>query len=76
MGFSSQEYWSGVPLPSPIAHPSGNFLIKSKKKFHLAGLFRHWLYHIKTRLALLNRKDKTVFYSLFLPGSLLVKVAR
>ena len=20
MGFSSQEYWSGVPLPSPIKH--------------------------------------------------------
>ena len=38
-------------------------------------MFRHWLYHIKTRLALLNRKDKTVFYCLFLPGSLLVKVA-
>ena len=21
MGFSRQEYWSGVPLPSPIVHP-------------------------------------------------------
>ena len=30
MGFSRQEYWSGVPLPSPIkALASGNNLPKS-----------------------------------------------
>ena len=26
MGFSRQEYWSGVPLPSPILFPSPNLL--------------------------------------------------
>ena len=27
MGFSRQEYWSGVPLPSPIYHSSGIYFI-------------------------------------------------
>ena len=28
MGFSRQEYWSGVPLPSPI-HSSKNYLLRA-----------------------------------------------
>ena len=31
MGFSRQEYWSGVPLPSPIIRQSKNFIKKTKK---------------------------------------------
>ena len=31
MGFSSQEYWSGVPLPSLISHPTDS-------NFHLTNL--------------------------------------
>ena len=27
MGFSRQEYWSGVPLPSPISGTPPNFLV-------------------------------------------------
>ena len=27
MGFSRQEYWSGVPLPSPISPPSGSEIV-------------------------------------------------
>ena len=29
MGFSRQEYWSGVPLPSPLLHTNTNFLKKA-----------------------------------------------
>jgi len=32
MGFSRQEYWSGVPLPSPEIHPKDIRNTKKKKK--------------------------------------------
>jgi len=33
MGFSRQEYWSGVPLPSLVSMSRGeNYLYKIKKK--------------------------------------------
>ena len=33
MGFSRQEYWSGVPLPSPISHYN-NWNVKALYGFH------------------------------------------
>ena len=30
MGFSRQEYWSGVPLPSPYGYPSGHEIEQQK----------------------------------------------
>jgi len=34
MGFSRQEYWSGVPLPSPIVHiPRVNIVYLSIKSY-------------------------------------------
>ena len=33
MGFSSQEYWSGVPLPSP--HKENSHLLSYSKRFTL-----------------------------------------
>ena len=36
MGFSRQEYWSGVPLPSPIYLL--NVLIATEKLLHLSPL--------------------------------------
>ena len=50
MGFSRQEYWSGVPLPSPIL--VWNRSIKSLKHewaahnaFHSLGIFRKQTAH-------------------------------
>ena len=36
MGFSRQEYWSGVPLPSPTPHSSQNEFNKKKSGTSLA----------------------------------------
>ena len=30
MGFSRQEYWSGVPLPSPVRHGSSTFRVRNR----------------------------------------------
>ena len=38
MGFSREEYWSGVPLPSPAQEPSRQ-KISSLQKTNLNGLF-------------------------------------
>ena len=32
MGFSRQEYWSGLPLPSPIRAPNSAQMQEAKKK--------------------------------------------
>ena len=32
MGFSRQDYWSGVPLPSPSSHHKNTEILKKKKK--------------------------------------------
>ena len=32
MGFSRQEYWSGVPLPSPRTNPRGYQIVRTHEK--------------------------------------------
>ena len=40
MGFPRQEYWSGVPLPSPLWRPTRPFRTNTQKRcpFHYGGL--------------------------------------
>ena len=38
MGFSRQEYWSGVPLPSPPGGPGADFLLRPKTPCPVTGL--------------------------------------
>ena len=40
MGFSRQEYWSGVPLPSPLWRPTRPFRTNTQKRcpFHYGSL--------------------------------------
>ena len=45
MGFPKQEYWSGLPFPSPRAVPSPGFKIASSANsaLHMDSLpLRHW----------------------------------
>ena len=35
MGFSRQEYWSGVPLPSPTGSPVSGFNFRGKRRHDL-----------------------------------------
>ena len=61
MGFSRQEYWSGVPLPSPLR--SIDFMITSRSKSTLDGLlFSRYLgeKYISILFNLLSSRDTTV----------------
>ena len=44
MGFSRQEYWSGVPLPSPVLHTNARLIYFFKRLFFRAvlGLQQNW----------------------------------
>ena len=45
MGFSRQEYWSGVPLPSPAAHLDGSLIAHGsmpKNKWQINGESTCW----------------------------------
>ena len=44
MGFSRQEYWSGVPLPSPVLHTNARLIYFLKRLFFRAvlGLQQNW----------------------------------
>ena len=46
MGFSRQEYWSGVPLPSPLGHSTT--LKEGKNSFLLENTRTHPQAHIRT----------------------------
>ena len=39
MGFSRQEYWSGLPCPPPGDHPNPGLELTSLKSYALAGRF-------------------------------------
>ena len=52
MGFSRQEYWSGLPFPSPVDHISSELSTKT----HLCWVALHSMAHIFIRL------DKAVVY--------------
>ena len=61
MGFSRQEYWSGVPLPSPLR--SIDLMITSRNKSTLDGLsFSRYLgeKYISVLFNLLSSRDTTV----------------
>ena len=66
MGFSRQEYWSGVPFPSPINKGSNVFFNKLKNKLDLAGLFLHRCPRIKL-------KSYKVFYDAWCKNMIQVK---
>ena len=60
MGFSRQEYWSGVPLPSPCM---SLYLIKRKQNsFWTGALFVSWVWQSLSSsvIALLNIRDSTL----------------
>ena len=40
MGFSRQEYWSGVPLPSPIQSPTHTFFDLASSLLTINSLFQ------------------------------------
>ena len=51
MGFSGQEYWSGVPLPSPIILPNILYyffhpILLHKNCFSVISYFFYWLINI------------------------------
>ena len=62
MGFSRQEYWSGVPLPSPIRHSYLWF----KSKFIISRGFRIERRGLHQRCSWLSEKD------LFLTSTILL----
>ena len=43
MGFSRQEYWSGVPLPSPLPHCRQIFIIWAAREVHKIGINKVYL---------------------------------
>ena len=46
MGFSRQEYWSGLPFPSPEDLPNPGIKPKTPVSLALASSFFHWLSHL------------------------------
>ena len=68
MGFSRQEYWSGVPLPSPrclidtvnLLHENQNFFTCYIHFFHLTSLHGTTIFIAETQTKSLN----FIFYSL------------
>ena len=45
MGFSRQEYWSGVPLPSPTGRPGMLQFMGSQRVGHDWGTELNWIFH-------------------------------
>ena len=43
MGFSRQEYWSGVPLPSPLPHCRQIFIMWAAREVHKIGINKVYL---------------------------------
>ena len=48
MGFSRQEYWSGVPLPSPYEVPNNRQFIETESRRVVTGAKgrERWNYHL------------------------------
>ena len=65
MGFSRQEYWSGVPLPSPIDLPMTQqfyLLFNRNKNMSMKNVYNNFIYdHPEleiTQMSINQRKDK------------------
>ena len=58
MGFSRQEYWSGLPLPSPVDHVLSELSIMTHPSDHLTCLLRN-LYAVKKEQLELDREQLT-----------------
>jgi len=61
MGFSRQEYWSGVPLPSPTVSVAALYTIarmwKQRKCPSTEGWFKIWWTHIMEYYSAIKKRE-------------------